>query len=482
MAENVVLQPYATLQNSSILATANANNAIITSAFADCLSLSGNQPNQMQSILDMNFSNIINLPAPSTLNSPIRLVDFQQALTGQVTSVWGLLGGPNTWTAINTFTNTTQSTSISTGSVVINGGLGVAKNISIGGTLNVSTLVSTGVVTVTINNLGGVFPTTGTDGVVLQNTTAATAGATVQISPDIHLSGTGWNTTAGASQVVDWIVSSVPVTGTALAGKLSFGCQLNGAGYNSVGNLYYSAGLTAFQIGNYSAGVSGVTIFGANSGTSGGALIGVQNGTSPVSTANVFLLGNKSAIYGTAYDGTPVLFTAPASGSNPFQIQYVNNATSVGIYLNGTAASSTTTGTLQVNGGIGANALSWLSALTIANAGSTTAPSLIIGGGTTGLYSVSTTGLGISVNGGATPVADYGITTASTWTHSSAVKLTGLLTLAGGANAFATSSTLSNYAGAVAATLGGSAPTGTSVPTKWIAINDNGTTHYLPLW
>ena len=77
MAENINLAPIATLQNSSILSTINANNTLIENAFVDCLSIAGNQPNAMQSNLDMDGNQIVNLPAPSTLNSPVRLVDLQ---------------------------------------------------------------------------------------------------------------------------------------------------------------------------------------------------------------------------------------------------------------------------------------------------------------------------------------------------------------------------------------------------------------------
>jgi hypothetical protein len=94
MAENVTLAPIATLQNSSIIATVNANNDLIEEAFADCLSIAGNQPNAMQSNLDMNGQQIINLPAPSTLDSPLRLVDFQ-GNTGQViiNNITEIIGG-----------------------------------------------------------------------------------------------------------------------------------------------------------------------------------------------------------------------------------------------------------------------------------------------------------------------------------------------------------------------------------------------------
>src|SRR6266404_8580848 len=75
MAEQVTLGTFNTLQNSSIISTLNSNNALIENAFTDCVSLSGTAPNAMQSNLDMNSNQIINLPAPSTVNSPIRVSD-----------------------------------------------------------------------------------------------------------------------------------------------------------------------------------------------------------------------------------------------------------------------------------------------------------------------------------------------------------------------------------------------------------------------
>lgn len=79
MAENVTLGSFATLQNSSIVATLNSNNALIETAFADCLSLSGTTPNSMLANLDMNSFQILNLPAPATVNSPARLIDIANA-------------------------------------------------------------------------------------------------------------------------------------------------------------------------------------------------------------------------------------------------------------------------------------------------------------------------------------------------------------------------------------------------------------------
>jgi hypothetical protein len=107
MAENVTLAPVTSFTNdSSAVATVNANFQLIESAFEDCLSLQGLSPNQMQAVLDMNSFNIINIPPPATVNSPVRLSDVistSVALTvppvGTSGSTVPLLNGLNTWSA-----------------------------------------------------------------------------------------------------------------------------------------------------------------------------------------------------------------------------------------------------------------------------------------------------------------------------------------------------------------------------------------------
>src|SRR6266576_2425132 len=84
MAEQVTLGTFNTLQNSSIISTLNSNNALIENAFTDCLSLSGTAPNAMQSNLDMNSNQIINLPAPNTVDSPARFADLIPGIQGPI--------------------------------------------------------------------------------------------------------------------------------------------------------------------------------------------------------------------------------------------------------------------------------------------------------------------------------------------------------------------------------------------------------------
>jgi hypothetical protein len=69
--------------------------------------------------------------------------------------------------------------------------------------------------------------TTSTDGGILENITAATGAATVQISPRLRLRGTAWDT--AASETVDFFMENLPATAATPTGTLKFGYSLNGA-------------------------------------------------------------------------------------------------------------------------------------------------------------------------------------------------------------------------------------------------------------
>lgn len=61
--------------DTTLVNAINANNAILTTAMDNTLSRDGTSPNQMGANLDMNSNQILNLPAPATVNSPARLID-----------------------------------------------------------------------------------------------------------------------------------------------------------------------------------------------------------------------------------------------------------------------------------------------------------------------------------------------------------------------------------------------------------------------
>lgn len=112
----VTLTNLANLQNESTAVSAiNANNVTLTTAIDNTLSRDGTTPNQMMNLLDMNSQQIINLPAPGSANSPLRLADAPSGIgipissvppVGTSGAVVGFLNGNNTHSGSNTFSGT----------------------------------------------------------------------------------------------------------------------------------------------------------------------------------------------------------------------------------------------------------------------------------------------------------------------------------------------------------------------------------------
>lgn len=94
MTNKIALTNLVNLENETTAVTAiNANNAELTAAVNNSLSLDGTQPNAMGSNLDMNSHRIINLPSPISANEPVSLQYFNTYITtGQ--GVSGLTGVP----------------------------------------------------------------------------------------------------------------------------------------------------------------------------------------------------------------------------------------------------------------------------------------------------------------------------------------------------------------------------------------------------
>lgn len=117
MTDKVTLTNPTSFQNDATAVTAIANNnAAVTTAINNTLSRDGTVPNQMGASLDMNSNQIINLPVPSSQNSPARLIDVVSnptiVIPGTGTSghVVGFLDTNNTLSGTNTFSNTVTFT------------------------------------------------------------------------------------------------------------------------------------------------------------------------------------------------------------------------------------------------------------------------------------------------------------------------------------------------------------------------------------
>lgn len=110
MTDKVTLSDITSFVNdTSAAGVFNSNMTAITTAIDNTLSRDGTSPNQMGSNLDMNNNQILNLPAPASTTSPVRLVDVAGNPTITVPPVGTsgatvpLLNGNNTWSGTNTF-------------------------------------------------------------------------------------------------------------------------------------------------------------------------------------------------------------------------------------------------------------------------------------------------------------------------------------------------------------------------------------------
>jgi hypothetical protein len=227
MAENYTPTPVSTFTNdTSAVNTVNSNFTAISTAFTDCLSLSGVSPNQMKSNLDMNSNQIINLPSPATVNSPARLIDVVLNPTiivppvGTSGSVVGLLNANNTYSGTSTFTG---SVSLPSGTVT---GTEIANTTITGTNIASSTIASSNIITNTISNSnlrtsaglsvigntgtssGNVADIVGTTRQTLAVNTAGTGLVFAQPRGD-QLLGTSTNDNATAGNVGEFITSQI---------------------------------------------------------------------------------------------------------------------------------------------------------------------------------------------------------------------------------------------------------------------------------
>ena len=149
--------------------------------------------------------------------------------------------GARTTTALTTLTRG----ALFPGAITAGGALS-AVGVAVGGALTgattgafSSTVSISNAVTITRASLG----VTSGDGLVLTNTTAATAGVPVQMSPRVHYSGRVWDTGAVASRQVDFINELLPVSGNPGASRLLWGYSYNAGAYAELMALRSSGNL-----------------------------------------------------------------------------------------------------------------------------------------------------------------------------------------------------------------------------------------------
>jgi len=147
---------------------------------------------------------------------------------------------------------TTTVTSGTNTRVLFNDG-GVVGEYAVTGTgnavLSTSPTITTPAITTSQTTTRDAIGVTSTDGIVLQNTTAAALGAQ-QYSPRLHWIGQGFATTPAASRTVEWVAEIQPVQQTSgPANRLVFKGQVNGTGFADILALSYDPNINGNRVG-----------------------------------------------------------------------------------------------------------------------------------------------------------------------------------------------------------------------------------------
>lgn len=203
--------------------------------------------------------------------------------------------------------------------------------------------------------------TTSSDGLIVQNTTAALVGTTVQISPRIRLSGTAWDTDDAVSRTVSFFTENLPSTGNTVTGtwKLGYIDPVSSAitypvTVNSAGSMALTGNLSGNQVlfdsaSNNTIGKS--TANGLMNFTNNGATVGIQFnegtaaptvtscGTGTVSANSRNTAGEITATGATA---CTVTFGAPNWTNSPFCVVTGDNALVTTPYVSARSASAFT--------------------------------------------------------------------------------------------------------------------------------------------
>lgn len=241
----------------------------------------------------------------------------------------GALGTPSSGTATNL---SGTAASLTAGTVTTNANLtgpitssgnatAIASQTGTGTKFVVDTspVIVTPAITTTATLSRNGIAATSTDGYVIQNTTAAAAGAQ-QWSPRVHWIGQGWKTTAtAASQTVDWIAELQPIQGaTTPTSVFALSEQDNALGYNPVLQLSPQSVIPTPTTQIVTTATSLLTA------ASGVTPISIIKGTGAAGAwQGFFAFGNTfniNAFFAYQANGTSTLPTLVTAGNTLFQI------------------------------------------------------------------------------------------------------------------------------------------------------------------
>ena len=261
----------------------------------------------------------------------------------------------------------TQSTSTTTGALVVGGGVGIAKNVYIGGTLNVSGITTIANSTSSTNTTSGALVVTGGVGIAGDlNVGGSLSMANLLVSGTFEVTGaTTLKSTLGVTGAATF-ESSVGVSGPL---GVTGATYLNGTlGVTGAATFKSSAGV------NGSLGVTGATYLNSTLGVTGAATFESSLGVSgPLGVTGATYLNGSLGVTGAA------TFKSSVGVSGPLG---VTGAT----YLNGTlgvTGAATFKSSAGVNGPLGVTGATYLNGTLGVTGASTFKSTLDVSGDTT---------------------------------------------------------------------------------------------------
>lgn len=281
------------LQNeTTVVSTINANNALIQTAVENTLSRDATAPNQMVADLDMNSKRILNLPQPLGAAEPLRLQELSSFLgTGVINAipVGGSTGGflqktSNADYAVNWDTAPNFAGSVS-------GVTELAASAVATGTLTLPAATDTLVGRNTVDTLTNKAYAPGTSG------------------NNLTISGLSVNSTTGSGNVL--VRDTAPTIASATMTSATLNACATGAGANG---LYLSGATTGFTLLNAQSTASGtVTIPSVTDTLIGKATTdALTNKTfNTASTGNVLQINSNTISSNTGTGAVNVLQTSP---------------------------------------------------------------------------------------------------------------------------------------------------------------------------
>lgn len=275
------------------------------------------------------------------------------------------------------------------------------------------------------------------------------------------------------------VLATSPTLVTPALGTPSSGVVTNLTGTASI-NINGTVGATTPNTGTFTTiDVSGNAVIGGTLKLAAGTVALPSLYWSTDTTTGFYRIGAN--INGYAVSGVNLL-------------EFLSTGLNVTGSLSSTSISSTTNGVFSANFGLGgtgtnnalvridgSSASSYGAQLHFKRNGVTTAQvgqeSGINGGTSDDLALYVGAGVNTNIYGGGVKTV---VVSSAGAAVTGALSSTGAITTLGGASFHTTSTALTNGAGAAAGTLLNAPATGN--PTKWIGINDNGTTRYIPAW